>query len=54
MEKMMVDNNVFTFNTGESAIETHGLSKHYRGVKVVNEVNLRIPRNSITGFLGPN
>lgn len=37
-----------------SVIHTQGLSKAYRGVKVLDGLNLQVPRNSIFGFLGPN
>lgn len=35
-------------------IDTKGLSKAYKGVKALEGVNLKVPRNSIYGFLGPN
>ncbi len=35
-------------------IETHGLSKAYRGVQALKPLDLQVPRNSICGFLGPN
>jgi ABC-2 type transport system ATP-binding protein len=35
-------------------IETDNLSKSFRDVHALREVNLRVPRNSIFGFLGPN
>lgn len=35
-------------------IEANGLSKAYKGVKVLDGVNLQVPRHSIYGFLGPN
>lgn len=35
-------------------IQTQGLSKAYRDVKVLDGLNLQVPRNSIFGFLGPN
>jgi ABC-2 type transport system ATP-binding protein len=54
MENIMQDNNALTYSDNGYAIETHKLSKRYGGIKVVNELDLRIPRNSITGFLGPN
>lgn len=37
-----------------SVIDATGLSKSYRGITVLNGVNLQVPRNSIYGFLGPN
>lgn len=37
-----------------TAIETHGLSKTYRGFDAVRAVNLRIQSNRITAFLGLN
>jgi ABC-2 type transport system ATP-binding protein len=35
-------------------IQTDNLSKSFRDVHALREVNLRVPRNSIFGFLGPN
>ncbi|ANW97608.1 lantibiotic ABC transporter ATP-binding protein [Thermoclostridium stercorarium subsp. thermolacticum DSM 2910] len=35
-------------------LETRGLKKYYRKQPVVNNVSLRVPRNSIYGLLGPN
>jgi len=35
-------------------IHTTGLTKAYAGVKVLDALNLQVPRNSIFGFLGPN
>ena len=37
-----------------NVIEANGLSKSYKGVKVLDGVNLQVPRHSIYGFLGPN
>jgi ABC-2 type transport system ATP-binding protein len=39
--------------TGE-AIYTEALVRHFDGLPVVDEVDLRIPRGEIYGFLGPN
>jgi ABC-2 type transport system ATP-binding protein len=36
------------------AIRTHGLTKRFGGVAVVDEVDLEVPRGSVFGFLGPN
>ncbi|HSL30364.1 MAG TPA: ABC transporter ATP-binding protein [Anaerolineales bacterium] len=41
-------------NTATHVIEAQGLSKSYKGVKVLDGVNLQVPRHSIYGFLGPN
>ena len=41
-------------NTSPSVIDAIGLSKSYKNVKVLDGVNLQVPRNSIYGFLGPN
>ncbi|MFE9570254.1 ABC transporter ATP-binding protein [Streptomyces sp. NPDC006692] len=39
----------------QSAIETRGLSKRYRGGQLaVDALNLTVPRGSVFGFLGPN
>jgi len=36
------------------AIDARGLSREFGGVKVVDGVDMRIPRAAIYGFLGPN
>ncbi|EHF02095.1 MULTISPECIES: ABC transporter ATP-binding protein [Olsenella] len=38
----------------ELAIATSGLTKSYGGVRVVDNVKLRVPEGSVYGFLGPN
>ncbi|MBW1602563.1 ABC transporter ATP-binding protein [Streptomyces sp. JJ66] len=39
----------------EPAVEAHGLSKRYRGGQLaVDGLDLRVPRGSVFGFLGPN
>ncbi|MDH3295951.1 MAG: ABC transporter ATP-binding protein [Acidimicrobiia bacterium] len=38
----------------ELVIETRGLSKAYKGVAALTDLDLRVPKNSIFGFLGPN
>ncbi|MBY8878127.1 ABC transporter ATP-binding protein [Actinacidiphila acidipaludis] len=35
-------------------IETRGLTKQYRGTLAVDGLDLRVPRGSVFGFLGPN
>lgn len=35
-------------------IDTHGLTKTYKGVKALKLLNLQVQRNSICGFLGSN
>ena len=40
--------------TGELVIDTRGLSKAYKGVVVLQGLDLKVPRGSIFGFLGPN
>jgi len=35
-------------------IETHGLTKTYKGVQALNSLDLQVQQNSICGFLGPN
>ena len=37
-----------------TVIETHGLAKRYRGTPAVDGIDLRVPRGSVFGFLGPN
>jgi ABC-2 type transport system ATP-binding protein len=41
-------------NGSTSVIQATGLSKAYRGIRVLDRVSLQVPRNSIYGFLGPN
>ena len=36
------------------AIEARGLSKHFGTLKAVSELDLKVPRGQIYGFLGPN
>jgi ABC-type multidrug transport system ATPase subunit len=38
----------------EVVIETRGLAKQYRGTLAVDGLDLRVPRGSVFGFLGPN
>jgi ABC-2 type transport system ATP-binding protein len=40
--------------TAELAIETRGLSKSFGSHNAVNGIDLRVPRGSVFGFLGPN
>jgi ABC-2 type transport system ATP-binding protein len=40
--------------TESYAIETENLSKNYGDVIALNELNLKVPKNSIFAFLGPN
>ena len=35
-------------------IDTRGLTKSYKGVAALADLDLKVPRNSIFGFLGPN
>jgi ABC-2 type transport system ATP-binding protein len=35
-------------------IETHGLTKTYKGVEALKALDLHVQKNSICGFLGPN
>ncbi len=35
-------------------IETHALSKMYKGVQALKSLDLTVPHHSIFGFLGPN
>jgi len=41
-------------NTTEFVIKTQGLSKDYQGVQALKSLDLKVPKNSIFGFLGPN
>mgnify|MGYP001120469149 CR=1 FL=1 len=38
----------------EYVIHTQGLSKAYKGSKALDNLDLKVSRNSIFGFLGPN
>ena len=38
----------------ENVIETHGLSKTYKGVQALKPLDLQVQEHSIFGFLGPN
>ena len=38
----------------ENVIETHGLSKSYKGVQALKALDLQVQEHSICGFLGPN
>jgi ABC-2 type transport system ATP-binding protein len=35
-------------------IDTHSLTKHFKGVQALTSLNLQVPQHSIFGFLGPN
>jgi ABC-type multidrug transport system ATPase subunit len=39
---------------GEFVIETHNLSKKFKEVQAVNNLNMKVPKGEIFGFLGPN
>jgi ABC-type multidrug transport system ATPase subunit len=39
---------------GEVVLQTHGLTKRFRGRTAVNNVSLHVERGDIYGFLGPN
>ncbi len=38
----------------DSVIQTQGLSKTYKGVAALRDLDLRVPQHAIFGFLGPN
>lgn len=40
--------------SSDYAIEANGLSKHFGDLKAVSELDLKVPRGQIYGFLGPN
>jgi ABC-2 type transport system ATP-binding protein len=40
--------------TEQNIIQTFGIGKRYKDNKVLHNLNLEVPRNSIFGFLGPN
>jgi len=35
-------------------IDTHSLTKHFKGVQALTSLNMQVPQHSIFGFLGPN
>jgi ABC-2 type transport system ATP-binding protein len=39
---------------GPTVVETHDLTKTYKGVEVLKPLDLQVHQNSIFGFLGPN
>src|SRR3712207_7681663 len=42
-------------NTSDTfVIKTEGLTKTYKGVNALQDLDLQVPRHSIFGFLGPN
>ncbi|MFN2255105.1 MAG: ABC transporter ATP-binding protein, partial [Candidatus Promineifilaceae bacterium] len=41
-------------NNGQLVIETQDLSKQYKGVNALQDLNLHVAQHSIFGFLGPN
>jgi ABC-2 type transport system ATP-binding protein len=41
-------------NATDFVIHTRGLSKSYNGVQALKPLDLKVPRHSIFGFLGPN
>ena len=41
-------------NSEEKVIEISGLSKHFKDVLAVNELNFTVNRGDVFGFLGPN
>jgi ABC-2 type transport system ATP-binding protein len=41
-------------NNDTLVINTHGLTKTYKGVNALQTLDLKVTRNSIFGFLGPN
>jgi ABC-2 type transport system ATP-binding protein len=40
--------------TTQAAITTAGLTKHFPGVKALDDLTLEVPAGSVYGFLGPN
>lgn len=43
-----------TDRIGDYTLTTHGLSKSYKNILVVNNLNITVPSHGIYGFLGPN
>ena len=40
--------------SGDLAIRTVGLTRHYGGVKALQDLNLCVPYGAVVGFLGRN
>ena len=40
--------------TPETAIRTHGLTKHYGNVRALVDLDLEVATGEVFGFLGPN
>ena len=40
--------------TNDTILETHGLTKEFRGFVAVKSVDLRVRRGSIHALIGPN
>jgi ABC-2 type transport system ATP-binding protein len=49
-----LDTSAIKVDRGDYIIETHGLHKKYGKLHAVNDLNLKVPRGSIFGFVGPN
>ena len=43
-----------TTNEGPAPIKTEGLTKHYKDVKALVDLDLEVERGEVFGFLGPN
>ncbi len=43
-----------TTNDGAAPIKTEGLTKHYKDVKALVDLDLEVQRGEVFGFLGPN
>lgn len=41
-------------NGGDGGIQVQGVSKSFRGKKVLEDIQLSVPRGELFGFLGPN
>ena len=41
-------------NEQDFAIKTDKLSRHFGDLKAIQHLDLKIPKNKIFGFLGPN
>jgi len=52
--KTQVTNGLLTDASTPPVIETHGLTKTYKGIQALKALDLKVARNSICGFLGPN
>ncbi len=54
VQMISIEEQIGEKNMLADVIKTFGLSKNYNGVKALQTLDLKVPKNSIFGFLGPN